>query len=242
MDSANHVENNALLSNASNVIAITAHEFKTPLTTITSVVDLLSAKLKADQHMNAFYEKQLARITTEVFSLNSMVDEMLTINNIVSGHIEAVKELIDLSNYVLPLKEQYHAYIEDNRQPEIVLTGTPKKIYASPAQITRILTNLVSNACKYSRDKAPVIHLDYQEHAAVITVSNDGIGIPEQDLPYLFDPYFRGSNTAGIAGTGLGLSIVKSFTAANNGNITVTSSPDKGTVFTLAFKYPDTCK
>ncbi|MCF6402764.1 HAMP domain-containing histidine kinase [Chitinophaga filiformis] len=242
MDSTHTSESSTLLNNASNVLAITAHEFKTPLTTITSIVDLVSAKLRVDRYMNPFYEQQLSRITSEIFSLNNMLDEMLTINNILSGSFEATKELLYAEEQLLPLKEQFRSLTDDNRTLQINLSGTPCKILANSGQLTRIFTNLVSNAFKFSRENPPVVHLSYEEKALVITVSDDGIGIPAEDLPHLFQPYYRGSNTGGIAGTGLGLTIVKTFVTANDGEITVSSEPDKGTVFTLVFRYPDTCQ
>ena len=240
MDSTHTSESSTLLSNASNILAITAHEFKTPLTTITSIVDLLSIKLQADRYMNPFYEEQLSRITSEIFSLNNMLDEMLTINNIQSGNFEAKKELLYVEEQILPLKEQFRSLTDDHKTLQITMSGTPCKILANSGQLTRIFTNLFSHAFKFSRENAPTVHLSYQEKALVITVSDDGIGIPPEDLPHLFQPYYRGSNTNGIAGTGLGLTIVKTFVTANDGEITVSSEPDKGTVFTLAFRYPDT--
>jgi signal transduction histidine kinase len=239
MNSDHTSENNTLLNNASNVIAITAHEFKTPLTTITSIVDLLSAKLQADHHMNPFYEKYLSRITSEIFLLNNMLDEMLTINNILSGSIQTKKEIVSVEDLLYPLKEQYRAISEDQKELKITISGTPRKISASPGQITRILTNLISNAFKYAREESPEVHVDYQPDSLLISVKDDGIGIPDTDIPHLFQPYYRGSNTNGIQGTGLGLTIVKTFTTANDGNISVHSVPDKGTVFTLTFRYPD---
>ena len=240
MDSTHSSGTDTLLSNASNVIAITAHEFKTPLATINSIVDLLSSKLQADHHMNAFYEKNLSRISSEIFSLNSMVDEMLTINNILTGNIKSNREMIDIGSLLLPLKEQYQAFPDDSRNLIINITGTPRKIFASPAQLSRVLSNLVSNAFKYSRNSDPLLHLDYQDQLVVLTITDDGIGIPQQDIPHLFQPYFRGSNVEGISGTGLGLSIAQSFITANDGYISVNSQPDKGTVFTITFRYPDT--
>ncbi|TWW00181.1 sensor histidine kinase [Chitinophaga pinensis] len=242
MNSTNSSGSDTLLSNASNVIAITAHEFKTPLATINSIVDLLTSKLQADHLMDAFYQKNLSQISSEIFALNSMVDEMLTINNILNGNIQSNKEMMDIGSLLPSLKEQYRAFPDDGRSLVIHITGTPREIFASPAQLLRIFSNLISNAFKYSRNNDPLMHLDYQDKTVVVTITDDGIGIPEADLPQLFQPYFRGSNTDGISGTGLGLSIVRSFITANEGTITVNSQPDKGTVFTVTFRYPDTCQ
>ncbi|UPK71935.1 sensor histidine kinase [Chitinophaga filiformis] len=238
MESTHTSEGSTLLNNASNVIAFTAHEFKTPLTTIASIVDLLSTKLRADSYMNPFYEQQLSRITSEIFSLNSMLDEMLTINNILSGSFEARKELLFVEEQIVPLQEKFRSFTDNSKTFKLTKSGTPCKIPANSAQLTRIFTNLISNAFKFSRENLPSVHLSYQEKRLVITVTDDGIGIPAEDLPHLFQPYYRGSNTNGIAGTGLGLTIVKTFVTANDGEISVSSEPDKGTVFTLVFRYP----
>jgi signal transduction histidine kinase len=84
----------------------------------------------------------------------------------------------------------------------------------------------------------PSVELKYDEHALIITIEDDGIGIPAADLPYLFKPFYRGSNVDSIEGTGLGLHIVNNFVTANNGTITVKSEQDNGTIFTLEFPYP----
>lgn len=239
MDTANPVDNNALLNKASSIVAITAHEFKTPLSTITAVVDLIAAKLQADGLMNSFYEKNLSRITSEIFSLNNMLDEMLTINNILSGSIETKKMVVAVESKLHTIKEQFQSFSRNDKILQINITGTPVPIFVSPVQLTHILTNLISNAFKYSRENDPVIHLLYKEKELEISIADDGIGIPEEDLPHLFEPYYRGSNTGGISGSGLGLAIVKTFVTANDGNITVHSKPGEGTVFTLTFRYPD---
>ena len=81
--------------------------------------------------------------------------------------------------------------------------------------------NLVGNAFKFSREKAPVVTVDFEAQQVTIRVTDDGICIPAADLPQLFTPFFRASNVNEIAGTGLGLSIVKTFVQENNGTITV---------------------
>ncbi|SFW63573.1 His Kinase A (phospho-acceptor) domain-containing protein [Chitinophaga sancti] len=226
-----------LLNNASNIIAITSHEFKTPLTAISAVVELLAARLHSSQQMDAFYEKNLSRITTEIFRLNSMLDEMLTINSIMSGRMSLNKQVIDLVQLLTTLRSNYFADPEDTRSFELLVTGIPQGIYADTNQLTRIFMNLVGNAFKFSREKAPVVTVDFEAQQVTIRVTDDGIGIPAADLPQLFTPFFRASNVNEIAGTGLGLSIVKTFVQENNGTITVESVVGEGSTFTLSFLY-----
>ncbi|WPV70152.1 HAMP domain-containing sensor histidine kinase [Chitinophaga sp. LS1] len=233
--SSNDVAN--LLNNASNIIAITSHEFKTPLTAISASVELLAARLHSNQQMDAFYEKNLSRITTEIFRLNNMLDEMLTINTIMSGRMTLNKQIIDVVQLLITLRSNYFADPEDTRSFELIVSGIPQCIYADYNQLNRIFVNLVSNAFKFSREKAPVVEVDFEHHQVVIRIIDDGIGIPADDLPQLFQPFFRASNVNEIGGTGLGLSIVKTFVQENNGTITVNSVAGEGSTFTLTFLY-----
>lgn len=226
-----------LLNNASNIIAITSHEFKTPLTAISAAVELLAARLHASQQMDAIYEKNLSRITTEIFRLNSMLDEMLTINSIMSGRMTLNKQIIDVVQMLTTLRSNYYADPEDTRSFELTVTGIPQGIHADHNQMNRIFMNLVGNAFKFSREQAPVVEVGFDHDQVVIRVIDDGIGIPASDLPQLFQPFFRASNVNEIAGTGLGLSIVKTFVQENNGTITVDSRVGEGSIFTLTFLY-----
>jgi signal transduction histidine kinase len=224
-----------LLNNASNIIAITSHEFKTPLTAISAAVELLAARLQVNQQMDVIYEKNLSRITTEIFRLNSLLDEMLTINNIVSGHITSHKQAVDIVALLTTMQSNYFAEPEDVRSMELIIHGQPQPVYADPGQLQKVFMNLVGNAFKFSRIKAPVVAIDFQEQQVVITVTDDGIGIPAADLPQLFQPFFRASNVNEIGGTGLGLFIVQTFVKENNGTITVESIAGEGSTFTLTF-------
>lgn len=227
----------SLLDNTSNIIAIISHEFKTPLTAIASAVDLIAAKLHIDNYMDPFYKKNMSKITTEIFKLNSMLDEILTMSNIISNSIEIKKELTDVQEVLNDLKAQYFTDRKDARTFKIKVAGTHHKIYADKKQLSTIFSNLINNAMKFSHKKMPSVELIYTEHALTITIEDDGIGIPAEDLPYLFKPFYRGSNVDSIEGTGLGLHIVNNFVTANNGKISVKSEQNNGTIFTLEFPY-----
>lgn len=237
-DNNNTDDTSSLLDNTSNLIAIISHEFKTPLTAISSAADLIAAKLHIDNYMDPFYKKNLSKITTEIFKLNSILDEILTMSNIISNSIEIKKELTDVHEILQELKAQYFTDRKDARTFKIKVSGTHVKIHADKKQLSTIFSNLLNNALKFSHKKMPVVELKFEEHAVIITIEDDGIGIPAADIPHLFQPFYRGSNVDSIEGTGLGLHIVRNFVTANNGKIFVTSELDQGTIFTLEFPYP----
>jgi signal transduction histidine kinase len=224
-------------NNTSNIIAIVSHEFKTPLAAISSAVDLISARLHIDNYMDPFYKKNMSKITTEIFKLNAMLDEILTMSNILSNSVETKKEPVNVELVLNELKTQYFTDRKDAGTFKLKVSGNHQTIVADKKQLSTILTNLINNALKFSHKKMPDVTLNYGEQSLVLTIEDDGIGIPQQDLPHLFQPFYRGSNVDSIEGTGLGLHIVKNFVTANNGTITVQSEESKGTVFILEFKY-----
>ena len=98
------------------------------------------------------------------------------------------------------------------------------------------IVNLITNAFKYSGAEAKIEFVTAINDATVtIMIKDNGIGIPKEDQKYLFDAFFRAHNTGNIPGTGLGLNIVARHVELMNGKITVKSSINKGTIFTLSF-------
>lgn len=221
----------------SNFISMASHEFKTPLTAISSTIDLLETKLQMDNLLNPFYQHNISKISSEIFKLNTMLDEILTLSTIVSNNIEIKKQAVDVEQVIADIKYQYFSERKDDRVLNVQVSGLRRKIYADKNQLSKIFTNLVGNAFKYSTDN-PVLKLQFLKNKLVIKVMDKGVGIPPQDIPYLFNSFYRGSNVDGIEGTGLGLSIVKDFVERNNGTILVESEENKGTSFTIVFKYP----
>jgi signal transduction histidine kinase len=228
----------SLLEMKTNFISMASHEFKTPLTAISSTMELLETKLQMDNLLDQFYRHNISKISSEIFKLNNMLDEILTLSTIVSNNIEVRKQPVEIEQVITDIKYQYFSERKDDRVLNVKVSGTPHPIYADKNQLSKIFTNLVGNAFKYSGSN-PVVKIHYQKTRVVIKVTDNGVGIPEKDMPYLFNSFFRGSNVDNIEGTGLGLSIVKDFVERNNGNIFVESKENKGTTFTIIFKYPD---
>jgi len=107
-------------------------------------------------------------------------------------------------------------------------------IYVDRKLIRQIISNLVSNAIKYSPAEKPIhIDLRYTPDALRLTIRDEGIGIPEDDLKYLFEPFHRATNVGTISGTGLGLVITKEAVELHGGSITVESQVGEGTTMSV---------
>ena len=129
-------------------------------------------------------------------------------------------------------------FLESNMQLKIDVPDTTQKIFASPIQIRQLLSNILTNAVKYS-DPGKVISVDLKENESqiILQISDQGYGIPPADLPYIFDKFYRSGNIIGteIPGSGLGLAIVKSIVENHQGRIWVDSVVGKGSTFTIVF-------
>jgi signal transduction histidine kinase len=222
-----------------NFISMTSHEFRTPLAAIATAIDLVESRMQQDGGMDDFYRHNVGKISHEVFNLNTMLDEILTLSKIVSNNYEVNKVPVDVRKVIDFLKYQYYSERKDERALEVKISGEPRRIMVDKDQLSKILTNLIGNAFKYSGTKSPVVKLRYHKRKCEIRVCDQGIGIPEKDIPHLFSSFYRGSNVEGIEGTGLGLSIVKTFVDMNGGAIAVSSEENKGTTFTITFRYED---
>lgn len=219
----------------SDLIAIATHEFKTPISAISSSIELLETKMQRDELMLPFYERNLSRIKEEIGILSNMVDEILTTGSMVAGNQVTRPEETDLPAFATMIRQQYFSRRTDQRQLRIRIYGHPRTIAIDRSHLAGILTNLISNAFKYSPGN-PLLSIHYRKNNLCIKVKDNGIGIPERDIRFLFTPYFRAANARSKEGTGLGLAIVKSYVVANNGHITVNSGTT-GSVFIVTFNY-----
>ncbi|MDZ7960956.1 MAG: PAS domain S-box protein [Aulosira sp. DedQUE10] len=216
----------------SRFITMTSHEFRTPLSTILSSSELL-------EHYRHKWteEKQLIhlhRIQTSVHRMTEMLNDVLFIGKAEAGILEYHPTSFDLVEYCahlvaevqLDLSNQHR--ISFNSQSEFITCYMDEKLLAY------ILTNLLTNAIKYSQDDSNVnFTLTCQHGRAIFEIQDQGIGIPEADLPHLFASFHRASNVGNIIGTGLGLAIVKKCVDIHQGEIFVTTTLGVGTTFTV---------
>lgn len=216
----------------SKFVGMVSHEFRTPLATISSSVELV--KLIAEKFDSTLFEKiykHTNKVNEQIKRMTELMNEVLLISKIESGGVSATFEKIDLMSIVRDVKNE-HLYTDF----QININSKSKKIIVNMDQnmIHHILTNLLSNAIKYSSDlKVVDINIIAQDDFISIEVRDYGIGIPEKDQAKLFTSFFRASNISNLPGTGLGLVVVKYFLDLHGGHIDVKSTQNKGSSFLI---------
>lgn len=223
----------------SKFVSMASHQFRTPLTVIYSNAEL--AEVKLSQLPN----EQLSKISPIFNRIKAEVNRMTELmNNIITfGKYQQNKFKINLTpiNYTQFIENVIDSYFNnenDGRKVRLIVDGIEKKIITDETLMIHIVTNLISNAFKYSKNcEAPIIQLTYLEDKIKIDVIDFGIGIPKDDIKKLFDSFYRASNSITIAGSGLGLAIIKQFTNLLKGTIELESTENIKTRFTLYFPY-----
>jgi PAS domain S-box-containing protein len=214
----------------SNFFSMTSHQFRTPLSTI-----LLSAELiqKYGQKWDESKRNEhLVRIQDAAKRLNSMLEDILVIGRVESGRYVCSPREFDL----IPFIEQSILEISNNDLGEHELVFEHEKdklpVYLDPEVLHRVVDNLLSNAIKYSPKGSQVItSVKIEDRFVLLEVTDQGIGIPDRDLQYLFQPFQRGSNAADIPGTGIGLTIIQKSVELLNGSVSIKSKEGQGTTF-----------
>ncbi|WP_353929572.1 PAS domain S-box protein [Okeanomitos corallinicola TIOX110] len=216
----------------SRFISMTSHEFRTPLSTILSSAELLEHyryKWSEDKQLT-----HLHRIETAVHRMTEMLDDILVSGKAEAGKLEYRPISLDLVQYCHQLVEEVKLNVKN--QHFISFSSEDKSIccYMDDKLLGHIFTNLLSNAIKYSADNTLVkFTLVCHDKQAIFEIEDQGIGIPEEDLPHLFESFYRARNVGNILGTGLGLAIVKKCVDIYQGEIYVTSNLGLGTKFTV---------
>ena len=216
----------------SRFVAMASHELRTPLATFSLGVELLQmhwARLTPEQ-----IERNLLTITTSVQHLRSILDDLLLLGQSEEGRLRCRPVAVELPGFCRKLTEETREADRSRHPFEWEFSGPAVETFLDPQLLRHILTNLLSNACKYSPEGRPVrCRIAAEADRIVLTVADEGIGIPPEDQPRLFDFFFRAGNVGGIPGTGLGLLVVQRCVTAHDGHIGFASAPGQGTCFTV---------
>jgi len=214
----------------SRFISIASHEFRTPLTSILSSAELIQRYGKKWEEEK--YQEHLNRITNSVDYLTELMDDVLTVSRIESGKIQLNPSRINLFEICNRVVEDFKSKKDSNHQLDFKYDIKEKEFYLDQKQIQIILHNLLSNAIKYSPDGGNIgLSIELHKQQLQISLTDEGLGIPDEDIPHLYEPFHRSLNTENIQGTGLGLSIVKNAVDLHGGTIDVSSKLGEGTKF-----------
>jgi signal transduction histidine kinase len=220
----------------SALIANVSHELRTPLSMIRLAAETLQrggARLSSKERNDL--EESVLR---EVLHLNHLVENVLDVARLQKSAKPLIFHPVRPDEVVQSVMNSYESWIR-SKGFEVVceIEKVEEQLWDREA-IARALVNLIDNAIKYSgNDKRLKVSLKERGQAIELAVSDAGIGIRPQDIPHLFDPYFRGefSDTQTRRGAGLGLTLVHQIVASHNGRIEVESAPGKGSTFRLLF-------
>ncbi|MCE7053258.1 GAF domain-containing sensor histidine kinase [Algoriphagus sp. AGSA1] len=224
---------NSFVSDFMNIVS---HEFKTPLATIISSLELSKHYLDnvPDNPATQKLKDHCGKIERELGNLHKLVIHSLDYERFVNNSPVLKKDRISVVHFVEEVLQR-HGLLG---QVELVQDmPSDQTVEWDKFLIETCIINLVGNALKYGGDsQRPVVRLFHKNDVFGIEVRDFGLGILEEELPYVFTPFFRGSNVNGIEGTGFGLVAVKNFVQLHGGTVKIDSKPNKGTSVRVSFR------
>ena len=213
-----------------------AHELRSPMTSINGFIEgMLDGTIPPEEN-----KKYLEIVLSETKRLTKLVKTMLDLSRIESGRDKPMMAKFDINEVVRRVVIRFGQKIDEKGIiPEIEFANDKQFVYADVDKIEQVLQNLFDNAIKFTpKDKRIILKTERIENKVKITVRDEGIGISEEEIKFIWDRFFTEdkAHTGHKSGTGLGLSIVKSIIEQHNETITVTSKKGEGTafVFTLS--------
>jgi len=210
-----------------------SHEMQTPLAAIKGIVEVLLRKPRTTEQ----YENKMKEVLVQTDRLSLLFDQLLQLARLESNVLTIKNEKTALKSTVQRIITTKHELAKNNNIT--IHNNIPDNaiITAEEMLLERVLDNLISNAIKYNLPNGN-IYCDWNQKQKTLTIKDQGIGIPKEQIPFLFDRFYRADNSRSshIPGNGLGLSIVKRLCQMQNIDITVESIETKGTSFHLHFK------
>lgn len=219
-------------SMSSRFSSLASHEFRTPLSTILSSATL--ARRYAEDGNITKRDQHLEKIRLMVHHLNNILQDFLSLNDLESNKIKLSITQFDLNQLLNECIEAIQQQERSNLKITLETPADPIEVVCDQIFISQIMQNLLSNAARYSNGE---VHckVAFQSADLIISVKDNGIGIPEAEQINIFNQFFRATNAAHIPGIGLGLYTSKRYLEMLGGRISFESNPDKGTTFTIVF-------
>lgn len=212
-------------------IAIASHEMKTPITVVKGNLQLLERMLNKGETDG--YQPRLKQATDSLENLSRLIANLLDTSMLTSGSTRRSSEVVSIAEIInIPLGEVSEIYSDH----DFVLYGNSDlNVVGDRSQLSRVITNLLTNAAKYSKDtKQVIIHIGCVGNFAKISVTDTGIGIAKENHKRIFDRFYRVSaNDNNYFGAGIGLYISQQIISDHDGTIWVESEIGQGSVFSI---------
>ncbi|MBI4633216.1 MAG: response regulator [Deltaproteobacteria bacterium] len=219
----------------SEFIAMVAHELRAPIATVEQQLTVILSSMAGE--LNNTQGQLIARAKERTRGVLTLIKDLLDLSKIEAGKMVQYKEPLSLAEVITRVAEMMKTDAEvKNIRIDFLFPENIPTIHADRNSMEGIFTNLISNAVKYTPDGGKVtIALNDHSGFVKVSVADNGIGIKSEDIPRIFDRFYRvkSSETRQIVGTGLGLSIVKSIVEAHLGTISVESAEGQGTTFNV---------
>jgi len=217
-----------------NFIANASHELRTPLTSITGQLEVVLLSQRTQQE----YVAAITSVLVDIKHLNNLSNRLLLLAQ--TSQPERDKKLIRLriddviwqaQDELLKHHPHFNIFVDldpklDNEE-NLIIRGDEQLLKTA-------FSNLIENACKYSRNHTCRIFIANSSGQIVVSVKDEGIGIPGRDIERIFEPFFRGTNTHNVKGHGIGLSMVKGIIKTHEGTIHIQTKEGEGTVFFIS--------
>jgi signal transduction histidine kinase len=222
-----------------NFISNASHELSTPLTSIIGEADVTLNKVRTPSE----YIESLSSILNEAEKLEKITKSLLFLARTGFDGKTQKMDKIRIDQILWDVKETIDKLIPKN-QVQIDMSLIPEsplklKIKGNEQLLILAISNIVSNACKYSYNQPVKVSLGATDDKVVVIIKDSGIGIPKEELKNIYDPFFRASNTLNYEGFGIGLPLARNIVRLHNGKINVTSDVNKGTIVELEFPIGD---
>lgn len=212
-------------------VTMASHEFRTPLAIIDGSAQFLVHE--AEKMSPERIAQRAEKIRGAVCRMTKLIESTLTVARLDAGKIEIAPHECDLKSLIMEVCGRQQE-LSPGHNFSLDLDELPDRIIADSKAMDQVMTNLCSNAVKYSPD-SPAIHIYGRREGALLAVSvrDQGLGIAAEDMPKLFSRFFRAQNSTGIVGTGIGLNLVKELVTLHGGAVHVDSSAGNGSIFTI---------
>ncbi|MFC5714158.1 ATP-binding protein [Thalassorhabdus alkalitolerans] len=215
-------------------IANVSHELRTPISMLQGYSEAIIDDIAATDEE----KKELGQIIyEESLRMGRLVNELLDIARMEAGHIQLNKEPIQIHEMSAKITRKFHGLAKEagvNLQTEV--TGEEPVMDVDPDRYEQVLTNLIHNAIRHTEAGGTVtLRVETDKSGVTVDVEDTGSGIPEEDLPFVFERFYKAdkARTRGRSGTGLGLAIAKNIVEGHNGQISAHSKVEEGTTFTF---------